>query len=87
MQTGDVMFSKTLTFRGQKRSFAVVALSPSGWEIRVEEDSRVVKRRQYSDWHRLERAVDAIEREMSDLQALGWSEATDERSNVGPANH
>jgi hypothetical protein len=29
---------------------------PSGWEIRDEEDSRVVRRRVTDDWHRVERA-------------------------------
>ena len=66
------MFSKTLTFHGQRRRFAIRALAASGWELRVEHDSRVVRRMHYSDWHRVERAVDAIEREMRDLEARGW---------------
>ena len=66
------MFSKTLTFHGRTRSFAVQALAASGWELRIEQDSTVVRRAIYNDWHRVERAVDAIEREMRDLEARGW---------------
>jgi hypothetical protein len=66
------MFSTTLTFHGQSRSFAVESVPASGWEIRVEQDSRVVRRTHYTDWHRVERAVEAIRREMRDLQARGW---------------
>jgi len=66
------MFSTTLTLDGHRRSFAVQALTASGWEIRVEQDSKVVRRTHYTDWHRVERAVEAIRREMRELQARGW---------------
>jgi hypothetical protein len=66
------MFSTTLTFDGHWRRFAVQALSASGWEVRVEHDSTIVRRAHYTDWHRLERAVEAIRREMRELQARGW---------------
>ena len=66
------MFSRTLTFQGQTRSFAVDALAASGWEVRVEQDSTVLRRTRYHDWHRVERAVGAIEREVRELQARGW---------------
>ena len=66
------MFLKTLTFHGRTRSFIVDALAASGWEVRIEQDSTILRRTRYSDWHRVERAVDAIEREMSELEAQGW---------------
>ena len=66
------MFLKTLTYQGQTRSFIVDALVANGWEVRVEQDSTVLRRAHYSDWHRVERAVDAIEREMQELLAQGW---------------
>ncbi len=66
------MFSTTLTFDGHWRRFAVQALTASGWEIRVEQDSTIVRRAHYTDWHRLERAVEAIRREMRELQSRGW---------------
>ena len=72
------MFSKTLTYQGQTRSFAVHAHAADGWEVRVEQDSRVLRRTRYSDWHRVERAVSAIEREMDELEARGWRAAGEE---------
>jgi hypothetical protein len=66
------MFVKTLTFQGQTRSFIVDSFAASGWEVRIEHDSTTVRRSHYSDWHRLERAVSAIEREMRELEARGW---------------
>ena len=35
--------------------------SRSGWEIREERDDTVVKRANYSDWHRVERAIQVFE--------------------------
>lgn len=66
------MFSRILTFQGQTRTFVVDALAANGWEVRVEQDRAVIRRVHYSDWHRVERAVDAIERETRELQAQGW---------------
>ena len=66
------MFLKTLTFHGQTRSFIVDLLVANGWEVRVEQDSTVLRRSHYNDWHRVERAVDAMERETRALQADGW---------------
>jgi hypothetical protein len=33
----------------------------TGWEIREERDDTVVKRATYSDWHRVERALQVFE--------------------------
>ena len=66
------MFSKELRHAGHCRIFEVSPLLSSGWEVRVVEDSEVVRRVCYSDWHRVERAINAMEREMSQLEAEGW---------------
>ena len=66
------MFSKELQHAGHRRIFEVSTLLASGWEVRVVEDSEVVRRVCYSDWHRVERAINAMEREMSQLVAAGW---------------
>ena len=65
------MFSKVLTLAGHTRTFSIDALL-SGWELRVAEDADVVRRTCYTDWHRVERAISAIEREVSMLEAQGW---------------
>jgi hypothetical protein len=35
----------------------VVRQTREGWEVRTERDGTVIKRRVYTDWHRVERAV------------------------------
>jgi hypothetical protein len=70
-----MVFSKQLTFAGHTRTFKVETLLSHGWEVRVVHDSDVVKRTCYSDWHRVERAISAIEREVSRLEAQGWQTA------------
>jgi hypothetical protein len=69
------MFSKALTFAGHTRIFSVDALLARGWEVRVVQDSNILRRACYSDWHRVERAISAIEREVSQLEAQGWRTA------------
>jgi hypothetical protein len=66
------MLFKTLTLAGHTRSFVVSPSIPTGWEVRVEHDSEVVRQSRYTDWHRVERAVSAIEREVRRLQSRGW---------------
>ena len=66
------MFSKTLTHAGHIRSFEVLAREANGWELSVKEDTRLVRRTQYSDWHRVERAISAIRREVAALEDQGW---------------
>ena len=65
------MFSKVLTLAGHTRTFSVDTLF-SGWELRVKQDENVIRTTSYSDWHRVERAISAIEREVSILEAEGW---------------
>ncbi|HYN07597.1 MAG TPA: hypothetical protein VES67_09425 [Vicinamibacterales bacterium] len=40
---------------------------PAGWEIREERDDTVVKRANYRDWHRVERAIQVFELKTSGL--------------------
>ena len=46
----------------------------AGWEVREERDSEVVRRMQFQDWHRVERARRSIAIELDALQRKGWSE-------------
>lgn len=39
-----------------------VTRAPLGWDVRQERDNTVVKESHYSDWHRVERAVQTFER-------------------------
>ena len=70
------MFSRELSFAGHTRRFTVAAMPSDGWEIRVEEDDHLLRRAHYSDWHRVERALTLVEREVSRLQEMGWTAAS-----------
>ena len=67
-----MMFSKELTFAGHTRTFKVDSRHSEGWEVRVLQDSDVVRRTSYSDWHRVERTISSFEREVSRLLSQGW---------------
>jgi hypothetical protein len=70
------MFSRELSFSGHTRRFTVSAMPSDGWEMRVEEDDRLVRRAHYNDWHRVERALSAMQREVLALQQMGWQPAS-----------
>lgn len=66
------MFTREFTLADHSRRFTVSPSDAGGWELRVTEDRAVVRRTYFTDWHRVERAMNAIEREMSELVAKGW---------------
>jgi hypothetical protein len=67
------MFTKQLTRSGQVRRFSIVTNElGDGWEVRIEQDSTIVRQTRYADWHRVERALQLIERDVSELEGLGW---------------
>ena len=69
------MFSKSLRYHDHSRRYSI-APTESGWEVREERDSQVVKKAHYQDWHRVERARLKIAMELDDLRRQGWSEVT-----------
>jgi predicted ATP-dependent endonuclease of OLD family len=66
------MFAKELTQAGHVRRFIITDSDAEGWELREEEDSAVVRRVRYTDWHRVERALAGIDMRVHDLEARGW---------------
>jgi hypothetical protein len=66
------MFAKELKQAGHTRRFTISEAGKVGWEVRVEEDSRVVRRVCYTDWHRVERAVLMMSLQVSELERNGW---------------
>ena len=68
------VFDKRLRFQDTTRRFAILP-TESGWEVREERDSEVVKKVQLQDWHRVERARRTISIELKKLQQKGWSAA------------
>jgi len=68
------MFAKELTQAGHTRRFTISEAGKVGWEVRVEQDSEVVHRVCYTDWHRVERAVLRMSMQVSELEESGWRE-------------
>lgn len=66
------MFTCELTYGGHVRRFSLREGRGQGWEVREEEDGRVIRHAHYQDWHRAERAVLAMQRQASELEARGW---------------
>ena len=69
------MFVKQLSQAGHTRRFTIHKSREKGWEVRDEQDNRVLKRVCYTDWHRVERALDLFTEQIDDLERRGWSEA------------
>jgi hypothetical protein len=67
------MYEQSLSCEGHTRRFRISALGPSGWEVREEQDSLLVRARVYDDWHRVERARTIFQAEVSTLQQAGWT--------------
>jgi hypothetical protein len=68
------MFEKELRRSGHTTKVSVRPGDRGGWELRVEEDSRVVRQTSYTDWHRVERALSALALEDGVLEQEGWRE-------------
>ena len=55
------MFAKELRNAGHTRKFSIRDAGASGWEVRDEQDDRVLKQCIYTDWHRVERAQQHVQ--------------------------
>jgi hypothetical protein len=67
----DQMFTKELTQAGRTVRFSITE-EDRGWEVREEEDSRVIRRVRYDDWHRVERALLTMSARVIELEEGGW---------------
>ena len=68
------MFTRELTQAGHVRRFTIREAGGHGWEVREEEDHRIVKRTWMRDWHRVENAMMRFGLEATQLQRAGWVE-------------
>ena len=69
------MYARILRKATQIRRFTITNAAPSGWDVREEQDSRIIRAMRYHDWHRVERARMDFAREVLALRAGGWEEA------------
>jgi hypothetical protein len=66
------MYTRALTLAGQVRRFSIHEAEGDGWEVREERNSQLVRRTRLTDWHRVERQLHAISREVTQLEERGW---------------
>ena len=69
------MYVRILRNAAHVRQFTIRISTPSGWEVRDEQDSRILRSRLYSDWHRVERAKLTFAFEAIRLRDAGWIES------------
>jgi hypothetical protein len=67
------MYARVLRKAPHTRRFTIVETGRN-WEVREEQDSQILTRIVYDDWHRVERARDRFHREVTALFASGWTE-------------
>lgn len=68
------MFEINLVSRDFRvRHYAVVPAGTDGWEVTIEEGAQVERHEMQADWHRVERTLDRVRREVDDLVARGWT--------------
>jgi hypothetical protein len=71
-----MIFSKRLRSQEHTKEFVVDEADDRGWEVREEEDHRIVKRTWMRDWHRVENAMMRFGLEATQLQRAGWVEVS-----------
>jgi len=69
-----MIFSRRLRSQDHIKEFVVADADELGWEVREEEDHRIVKRTRMHDWHRVENAMRRFTLEVTQLQRVGWEE-------------
>jgi hypothetical protein len=68
------MYTRLLRKSAHTKRFTVSHHPSSGWAVREEEDSQVIVRVHYRDWHRVERAMEAFATKAELLRQRGWSD-------------
>ena len=69
------MFDRRLRHNDHVRQYSICSAGAEGWEVRFEEDRTLRRLDRYHDWHRVERALAAFQREVEELTARGWQVA------------
>jgi hypothetical protein len=66
-------FQKSVKKADHVRRYSITP-TMSGWEVREEQDSEVIRQTCYTDWHRVERAKLVFDLRVSSLRQNGWQE-------------
>jgi len=67
------MFDVNVVSANRVRHYSVAPAAVAGWEVKLEENDAVRWREIYEDWHRVERRLDRMKQEVSDLVEQGWT--------------
>lgn len=67
------MFDVRIASKTRVLHYSAETREDIGWEVKVEEDCAVRQRKVYEDWHRVERSVARMEREVATLLRCGWT--------------
>jgi hypothetical protein len=66
------MFVKEFHRAGHIKRLSIEQQGGEGWDVRLEQDNRLLKQTRYTDWHRVERAITMFALEIEELEAFGW---------------
>ena len=69
-----MIFARRFFGEGRTLRFSVERDARAGWEVRQEEDDRVVKVMHCHDWHRVEGMMAAFDLKAFELEQKGWRE-------------
>jgi len=69
-----MIFSKQLRSQEHTRAFVVGEADERGWEVREEEDNRIVNRAWLHNWRHVENAIMKFMVESMQLRSAGWVE-------------
>jgi len=68
------MYARIFRKADPTRRFTIEHVDASGWEVREEQDSHLIRSARYTDWHRVERARMTFLRQALTLEDAGWTE-------------
>ena len=66
-------FQKSVRKADHIRRYSIQTTA-SGWEVREEQDSQLVRHTYYQDWHRVERVRLSMTLALEALREKGWQE-------------
>ena len=73
--TRQQLYTRSLRRASDIRRFTISSADSSGWQVREEQNSRVLREARYDDWHRVERARKSFSLRAESLASAGWTES------------
>ena len=67
------MLDVHVVYAHRVRRYSVALANVAGWELKLEEDHAVCWQEIYADWHRVERRMTMMLKEVAELLEQGWA--------------